>query len=143
MICMMILDMDILDNMKTRCLEYNGKYAIMAFNEDEMCVGTITIDTKCNEYPRYYEYCNGDKLAKIIRVETNPHYVGQGIASKLIKLAIKKFKDYNLVLLCDPQKRWEDTDTLKTISDLQMFYSKFGFIRTNELLPTMILKANI
>jgi GNAT superfamily N-acetyltransferase len=114
----------------------------MAFNEDEMHIGTVTIEIDCNEYPRFKEYCNGNKLAKIVGVETKPNYVGLGIATKLLKETIKKFKNYNLVLLCSPHKRWEDTDTLKTVADLQMFYSKFGFIRTNELLPTMILKAN-
>ena len=55
----------------------------------------------------------------------------------------QRYKEYNLILLCSPQKRWEDTDTLKTVADLEMFYSKFGFVRTDELLPTMIRKSNI
>ena len=58
-----------------------------------------------------------------------------------MKFLIKKFEYYNILLLCSPCKREENTDTLKTISDLEMFYSKFGFIRTNELLPTMIKQA--
>ena len=129
--------------MKIKCLESNNKYYIQSFNEDDMWLSTVIIDVECDEFPRYKEYCNGNKLAKIIRVETNPNYVGKGYASKLIKSAIKKFKTYNIVLLCSPCKRWEDTDTLKTAKDLQMFYSKFGFVRTNELLPTMIYKAKI
>ena len=129
--------------MKIKYTEYNGKYYIQAFNNEEMWLSTVILDTNCDEYPRYKEYCNGDKLAKIIRVETNPNYVGQGIATKLIKNTIDKYKEYNLILLCSPQKRWEDTDTLKTVADLEMFYSKFGFVRTDELLPTMIRKSNI
>jgi len=129
--------------MKIKYLESNNKYYIQAFNEDDMWLSTVIIDIECDEFPRYKEYCNGNKLAKIIRVETNPNYVGKGYASKLIKLALNKFKTYNIVLLCSPCKRWEDTDTLKTAKDLQIFYSKFGFVRTNELLPTMIYKANI
>jgi GNAT superfamily N-acetyltransferase len=82
-----------------------------------------------------------NKLVKIVRVETNPNYVGQGIATKLIQLAIKQFESYNFVLLCSPAKRTENTDTLKTVSDLQMFYSKFGFVKTTEFLPTMVKKA--
>lgn len=130
--------------MNIKYTEYNGKCCIQAFNK-EIRLGTLIIDINCDEYPRYKEYCNGYKLAKIIIVETNPNYVGQGIATKLIKNTINKYKEYNLILLCSPQKRCEDTDTdtLKTVADLQMFYSKFGFIKTDELLPTMIRKANI
>lgn len=124
-------------------MEYNNNCSIMAFNDDEMHIGTVTIEINYDEYPRFKEYCNSDKLAKIVGVETKPNYVGQGVATKLLKEAIKKFKNYNLVLLCSPRKRWEDTDTLKTVADLEMFYSKFGFIRTNEFLPTMVRKSNI
>ena len=97
--------------MKIKYTEYNDKCYIQSYKEDDMWLSTVILDTNCNEYPRYKEYCNGNKLAKIIRVETNPNYVGKGYASKLIKLAIKKFKTYNIVLLCSPCKRWEDTDT--------------------------------
>ena len=126
--------------MEIKYFKHNNNYFIQAFN-NETLIGNIIIDTNCSEYPRYKEYCNGDKLVKIIRVETNPNYVGQGIATKLIRLAIKQFEDYNFVLLCSPAKRTEDTDTLKTVSDLQMFYSKFGFVKTTEFLPTMVRKA--
>lgn len=126
--------------MEIKYFEHNNNYFIQAFN-NETLIGNIIIDTNCSEYPRYKEYCNGNKLAKIIRVETNPNYVGQGIATKLIKNTIDKYKEYNLILLCSPQKRLEDTDTLKTVSDLQMFYSKFGFVKTTEFLPTMVRKA--
>ena len=127
--------------MKIKYLETDTKCFIQSFNEDEILLSTIVLDIKCDEYPRYKEYCNGNKLIKIIRVETNPHYVGQGIASKLIKLTLEKYKNTNFVLLCSPCKRLENTDTLKTAADLQIFYAKFGFVRTNELLPTMIYKA--
>ena len=128
--------------MEIKYFEHNNNYFIKAFN-NETIIGNIIIDTNCLEYPRYKEYCNGNKLVKIVRVETNPNYVGQGIATKLIKNTIDKYKEYNLILLCSPQKRIENTDTLKTVADLQIFYSKFGFIKTDELLPTMIRKANI
>lgn len=129
--------------LKIKYLEYGSNCAIMAFNEDEICIGTVTVDINCDDYPRYKEYCNSDKLAKIVGVETKPSYVGKGIATRLLNEVIKKFGNYNLVLLCSPRKRVENTDTLKTPTDLQIFYSKFGFFRTNELLPTMIRKANI
>ena len=59
----------------------------------------------------------------------------------LYRNLLLKYKNTNFVLLCSPCKRLENTDTLKTATDLQIFYAKFGFVRTNELLPTMIYKA--
>ena len=138
----MILNMVILGNMNIKYLHYNDNFYIYALDKG-IQLGVIVLDINCIEYPRYKEYCNGNKFAKIVRVETNPNYVGKGIASKLINLAINKFNDYNFVLLCSPSKRNVDNDTLKTPSDLMMFYSKFGFVRTNEFLPTMIRKSNI
>ena len=127
--------------MKIKYLKSNDKCYIQLIDNTAILISKIIIDINCDEYPRYKEYCNGTKLVKIIRVETNPNYIGKGYASKLIKFAIQKFKEYNFLLLCSPCKRLENTDTLKTISDLEMFYSKFGFVRTNELLPTMIRKS--
>lgn len=129
--------------MKIKYSTYKGDIFILGYDNSGLWLSTVIININCDEYPRYKEYCNGSKLAKIIRVETNPHYIGKGFASKLLQETINKFKDYNLLLLCSPMKRCENTDTLKTVSDLQMFYSKFGFVRTNELLPTMIRKSNI
>lgn len=119
----------------------NNKCYIRAYDNNDP-VGVLILDLDCDEYARYKKYCIGNKLAKLVRVETNPTYVGKGIASSLIKAAIVNFKNYNIVLLCSPCKRSENTDTLKSVSDLQMFYSKFGFEKTDELLPTMIRKAN-
>lgn len=119
----------------------NNKCYIRAYNNNDP-VGVLILDLDCDEYARYKKYCIGNKLAKLVRVETNPTYVGKGIASSLIKAAIANFKNYNIVLLCSPCKRSENTDTLKSVSDLQMFYSKFGFEKTDELLPTMIRKTN-
>lgn len=119
----------------------NNKCYIRAYDSNDP-VGVLILDLDCDEYARYKKYCIGNKLAKLVRVETNPTYVGKGIASSLIKAAIANFKNYNIVLLCSPCKRSENTDTLKSVSDLQMFYSKFGFEKTDELLPTMIRKAN-
>ena len=126
---------------KTKCWGLGNHRFIHAFDNDEKWLSTVSIDLDCGEYPRYKSLCNGEKIAKLVRVETNPHYVGRGIASSLIRYAIKLFKEYNIVLLCDPQHRWEDTDTLKTVGDLKKFYEKFGFHKTGELLPTMIRKA--
>jgi predicted GNAT family acetyltransferase len=69
--------------MKIQYLESNNKCYIHAINDEAVVVSTIVIDINCDEYPRYKEYCNGDNLAKIIRVETKPYYEGKGYASKL------------------------------------------------------------
>jgi GNAT superfamily N-acetyltransferase len=129
--------------MKIQYWESCGKCYIQLIDNTATLVSKAIIDLNCDEYIRYKEYCNNDRLAKIIRIETNSNYVGKGYASKLLNFVIKKFKNYNLLLLCSPQKRCEDTDTLTTVADLQMFYSKFGFVKTDELLPTMIRKSNI
>jgi len=129
--------------MKIKYSTFKGDIFAQLFDNSGLWLSTIIININCDEYPRYKEYCKGNKLAKIVRVETNPHYVGKGFASELLNEIINKFNDYNLLLLCSPCKRCGNVDTLNTVSDLQNFYSKFGFKRTNELLPTMILKANI
>ena len=129
--------------MKIQYWESNHKIYIQLIDNTATLLSKIIIDINCDEYPRYKEYCKNNKLVKIIRVETHPNYIGKGYASKLIKFAIKKLKEYNFILLCSPCKRSENTDTLNTISDLENFYSKFGFIRTKELLPTMIRKSDI
>jgi len=125
------------------CWGYKNHRFVDAFDKDDKWLSTVSIELDCGEYPRYKNLCNGEKIAKIVRVETSPHYVGNGIASELLRHTIRTFKEYNIVLLCKPQHRWEDTDTLKTISDLKNFYSKFGFRKTGELLPTMIRKASL
>ena len=122
-------------------LANEGTYYIQLIDDKATLVSKIIIEINNDEYLRYKEYCKGKLFAKIIRVETYPNYVGKGYATKLMNFLIKKFEYYNILLLCSPCKREENTDTLKTISDLEMFYSKFGFIRTNELLPTMIRKS--
>ena len=128
---------------RIECWGIENYHFVHAFDKDDNCLSTVTIVLDCGEYPRYKNLCNGEKIAKIVRVETNPHYVGNGIASELLRHTIITFKEYNIVLLCAPQHRLEDTDTLKTITDLKKFYSKFGFRKTGELLPTMIRKASL
>jgi GNAT superfamily N-acetyltransferase len=123
------------------CWGHKNHRFVHAFDKDDKWLSTVSIELDCGEYPRYKNLCNGEKIAKIVRVETDPQYVGNGIASELLRYTITIFNEYNIVLLCNPQPRWEDTDTLKTISDLKKFYSKFGFVPCGELLPTMIRKA--
>ena len=43
-------------------------------------VSQVTIDMY-GEYPRYKDYCNGDKIARIVRIETSPSYVGRGFGT--------------------------------------------------------------
>ena len=80
-------------------------------------------------------------MLKIVRLETSPNHVGEGIASSLMNKFIDSHKDYNMYLLVSPQAR--EKDTLRSITDLKKFYEKFGFRKTGELLPTMIRKAII
>jgi GNAT superfamily N-acetyltransferase len=96
------------------------------------------------DYFRYQQYCNGHKIARIVRVETTPSYVGLGFGSEVLKKALEYLDNwgYNVYLLCSPQHR-EANDNLRTVKDLKRFYSKFGFKPTLELLPTMIRKASL
>ena len=106
-------------------------------------VSQVTIDMY-GDYPRYKDYCNGDKVARIVRVETSPSYVGRGFGTMVMKKALEYLDKlgYNVYLLCSPQHREAD-DNLRTVKDLKKFYSKFGFKPTLELLPTMIRKASL
>ena len=107
-------------------------------------VSQVTIDMY-GDYPRYKDYCNGNKVARIVRVETSPSYVGRGFGTMVMKKAIEYLDKcgYNSYLLVSPQKREGDCDTLKSVTDLKKFYEKFGFRKTGELLPTMIRKASL
>ena len=106
-------------------------------------VSQVTIDMY-GDYFRYQQYCNGHKIARIVRVETTPSYVGRGFGTRVMKKALEYLDNwgYNVYLLCSPQHREAD-DNLRTVKDLKRFYSKFGFEPTLELLPTMIRKASL
>ena len=105
-------------------------------------VSQVTIDMY-GEYPRYKDYCNGDKIARIVRLETSPSYLGRGFGTMAMKKAIEYLDKcgYNSYLLVSPQSR--EKDVLKTVADLKAFYGKFGYKSTRELLPTMIRKVSI
>lgn len=106
-------------------------------------LGKVIVDTKNVEYERYKHLCNGKKLAKIVRVETDSEYCGLGVATELLKEVIRVYKDYNLYLLCHPMPRGHFDASHKTVKDLKKFYGKLGFVSCNELLPTMIRKASL
>lgn len=105
-------------------------------------VSQVTIDMY-GDYPRYKDYCNGNKVARIVRVETSPSYVGRGFGTKVMKKALEYLDKlgYNSYLLVSPQTR--EKDVLRTVADLKTFYGKFGYKSTRELLPTMIRKASL
>lgn len=109
----------------------------------EVIVSQVTIDMY-GEYFRYKDYCNGNKIARIVRLETSPSYIGLGFGSEVLKKSLEYLDKcgYNAYLLCSPQHR-EANDKLRTVEDLKKFYSKFGFKPTSELLPTMVRKASI
>ena len=115
---------------------------IRAYECNGECVGAIVFK-ESDKYPRYKHLCNGTNLLEITRVVTKTTYTNRGIASALISRVIWSFKTYNIVLLCSPQKREGNFDTLKSVTDLKKFYEKFGFKKTGELLPTMIRKATL
>ena len=95
------------------------------------------------EYNRYKDKCNGDKLLKIVRLETSAEYTNKGVGTALINKAIELYPEYNFYLLCHPMPRGNCDELHKTVADLKRFYGKFGFVPTGELLPTMIRRANI
>lgn len=103
-------------------------------------VSQVTIDMY-GDYQRYKDYCNMDKVARIVRVETSPSYVGRGFGTMVMKKALEYLDKlgYNSYLLVSPQSR--EKDILRTVADLKVLYGKFGYKSTEELLPTMIRKA--
>ena len=109
---------------------------INAYDNDGTHLGKLIISFDV-EHSRYKHLCVGDKLAKIVRLETNPRHCGKGIATALLNYAFEEYGDYNLYLLCAPSPRG-DSDSLRTVSDLKNFYGRFGFKETGELIPTMI-----
>lgn len=110
--------------------------------EDNVYLGTIVLSDDI-EYNRYKDKCNGNKLLKIVRLETSSKHTGKGVGSALINKAIETYPEYNMYLLCHPMPRGKCDDSHKTVEDLRRFYSKFGFVVTGELLPTMIRKATL
>ena len=108
--------------------------------DKDVIVSQVTLDMD-GEYYRYKHFCNGDKIARIVRIETTPSYVGHGFGTKVMKKVLDYLDErgYNSYLLVSPQPR--DVDKMRTLTDLRRFYSKFGFIKTRELLPTMFRKA--
>lgn len=51
-------------------------------------VSQVTIDMY-GDYPRYKDYCNSNKVARIVRVETSPSYVGRGFGTRVMKKALE------------------------------------------------------
>ena len=93
------------------------------------------------EFNRYKHLCNGDKLLKIVRIETARGFTNCGVATALLEELFRRLPQYNFYILCHPMPRGECDEMHKTVGDLKHFYSKFGFVPCMELLPTMIRKA--
>ena len=89
---------------------------------------------------RYGEYCNGNKLAHIVRLETKYSYTKQGVAHTLLNKLFTDFNNWNFSLFVYPEYRGEKDFNKK---DLQKWYTQFGFERTKELISTMVKKATI
>ena len=115
---------------KIICLGYDKYRVFHAFDrKNGTHLGKVCVELDTDDYPRYKNLCNGKNIAKIVRVETEREYCGYGVASAIIRRILYYFYDYNFIL--------------KTVTDLKNFYSKFGFKKTNELLPTMIRSADV
>ena len=110
--------------------------------ENDVYLGAIVLSDDI-EYERYKDSCNGDKLLKIVRLETSNEHTNKGVGSALIRKAIELYPEHNMYLLCHPMPRGNCDKAHKTVSDLKRFYSKFGFVSCGELLPTMIRKATL
>ena len=128
-------------------IEWFGVSSTMCFHaydaKNGAYLGKVLVDTLDVEYERYKHLCNGKKIAKIVRVETEREYCGWGVATELLKKVIRVYEGYNLYLLCHPMPRGHYDDSHKTLKDLKRFYGKLGFVPCGELLPTMIRKASL
>lgn len=123
-------------------LEFRESCKTIFAYENDVYLGAIVLSDDI-EYDRYKDKCNGDKILKIVRLETSILHTNKGIGSALMRKAIEAYNGYNLYLLCHPMPRGECDNKYTKVSDLKRFYSKFGFEPCGELLPTMIRKATL
>ena len=123
-------------------IEFKESYGRIDAYHAGIYLGTVVL-SKDVEYTRYRNQCNGNKLLKVVRLETDHKFTNCGVATALLKEAFKRYPDYNFYLLCHPMPRGRCDIKHTTVKDLRRFYSKFGFEPCGELLPTMIRKANI
>ena len=120
------------------CLNTDGDYIyLIAKNEKNCEVGRLS--ARLNDgYERFKDLCNGNKCAYIYRIETSYSMLGNGIATSLIQKLLDTYKEYNFYLCAIPSKRG---DKDMGYEQLKKFYNKFGFVRTQELTPTMFRKS--
>ena len=123
-------------------LEFRESCKTIFAYENDVYLGAIVLSDDI-EYSRYKDKCNGDKILKIVRLETSSKRTNKGVGSALMRKAIEVYKEYNLYLLCHPMPRGECDEKHKTVRDLKRFYSKFGFEPCGELLPTMMRTATL
>jgi len=122
-------------------IEVENQGAYVAFFAKEKAtgntIGTVMVNPSYGGFNRYADYCKANgKLAWIIIVKVDKSYTNRGVATSLMRKVMKKFHNWNVGLVVAPCLH-------QTMSQNQLkeFYSKFGFIRTNELFPTMIRRA--
>lgn len=128
-------------------------FSYTAFVDDEdYPIGNIVATFDDDEYSRYKSLCNGQKLIKVVRLETRSDYCCKGVATALLNTLFERHNDANIYLLCHPMPRGNtverntstfQTSKYETVEDLKKFYEKFGFVSCGELLPTMIKKASL
>ena len=120
-------------------VENQGKHVAFFAKENTTGerIGTLMVNPSYGGFNRYADYCKANgKLAWVIIVKVDKRHTNQGIATALIKRAIGEFHDYNIGLEVFPCVHQNMDD-----EQLKKFYSKFGFVRTKELFPTMIRRA--
>lgn len=101
--------------------------------------GFVFVDLD-GDFNRYGQYCNGDKLAHIVRLETVYSYTKCGVAHALLNKLFENFKDWNFSLFVYPTYRGKNDYYLK---DLRKWYEQFGFVKTKELVYTMVKKKQL
>ena len=99
-------------------------------------IGEVCVDLNSEDDARFVKRYSG-KFAKVVLVHTSEKYTRQGVASALLNKTIEVLNGYNLYLYVIPSKRnSRDKDKNQLVS----FYSKFGFVQTDDVLVTTMVR---
>ena len=113
-----------------------------AYDEDsDTHLGCVCVALKDVEFARYKSLCKGDKLAKIIRVETNRSFTNLGVASGMLNEVVKQLEGWNIYLNVVPCPRSDFERHALTRERLVHFYAKFGFKMAPDVLTTTMFRT--
>lgn len=116
-------------------------YRLEVIKSEQYCYINAYVDGNSERIGKLGIEYKGDKKAKIIYVFTSPRYTNKGVATAMLNKAIEEFSDYELTLNIVPMPREGERITVRDLND---FYEKFGFRRTDDIcLPTMIRKPSL